>query len=105
MTHISVDVERHGGFWRITAYIDGAVKPTTVFGCRESITPIVAALLRAEGEQHAGWSAPHADMRGMPAAITFHLPGKRAVTYAIILPEQPLADGPQLPARALGSGG
>jgi hypothetical protein len=86
-------------------YIDGEIKPTTVFGCRESITPIVNALLRAEGEQHAAWSAPHSDMGAMPAAITFHLPGKRAVTYGVILPQQPLADGPQLPAGSTGSSG
>ena len=105
MSHLTVDVARDGRYWRITTYVNGAVEPTTVFGCRDGIAPIVEALLTAQAQQDAAWSGAESRVRGVPSTITLHLPGDRSIIYGVILPEEMVSQSPQFPARAAVSGG
>lgn len=88
MPHLTVHVARHLDIYRVAVHIDGQVEPTTVFGCREALAPVVRALLATEDEQHRLFADAEPDAARRPSTIAFHLPGARVVTFAAILPQE-----------------
>jgi hypothetical protein len=95
MGHVHIEVTRQSGGYVVKVYIDSQIEPTTIFGCRESLLPVLRALGRAEREQHAVSSRPEAHMAIGPATITVALPMGDTVTYGRVLTQEVVASAPQ----------
>jgi len=95
MPHLTVHIARHLDVYRVAVHVDGQIEPTTVFGCRPALAPLVAALLAAQDEDNRIAAGTETHTPGGPSTIAFHLPGSRVVTFARILAQERIASGPQ----------
>jgi len=88
-----VAITRERGHFRIEVYVDGNVQPATVFGCRDSLLPLLAALETAQGKKGAVVADSAPDAVGVPASIAISLPSGRLIAYGLVLGQDPFADG------------
>lgn len=96
MSRISVDVSRDSRHWVFHVYVNGEIQPTTVFGCRDALTPLLEALLTANSEENIPGSSSETAVSVGPTLVTFHLPMGAVVSYVRIGSQNPLPNSPQL---------
>ena len=90
-----VAITRERGHFRIEVYVDGNVQPATVFGCRDSLLPLLAALETGKGQQTPVVATSESDPIGVPSAIAISLPSGKFVAYGLVIGLDPFAVGPQ----------
>jgi hypothetical protein len=90
--HVLVKVTRQMERYLIQVYVDGQIEPTTVFGCREALFPVLRAL--GGRAAHQNGIAPLRELHGAssPATIAVQLPRGDVLTYGLVLPQQGVAD-------------
>jgi hypothetical protein len=88
-----IAITRERGHFRIEVYVDSNVDPATVFGCRESLLPLLAALETGKGYDRAVVPDSTPDAIGVPASIAISLPSGRLIAYGLVLGQDPFTDG------------
>jgi hypothetical protein len=94
MKHAHITVTRERGHFRIEVYVDAAIEPATVFGCREALLPILAAMETAEAQESAVAPRSESNTITTPATVTVRLPSGRYISYALVLAQDPTANRP-----------
>jgi len=75
------------------------IQPTTVFGCREGVAPLLAGLIAAESHYASVGAIPERDAGDAPSAIAVTMPSGRVLTFVLGSIESTLPEIPQkLPA-------
>jgi hypothetical protein len=95
VSHLTIKVHRERERYRIAVYVDGQVEPTTVFGCRECLLPILKRLGAAQGKKAPIFSTSEFNTAGGVTSVAVHLPRGDVVTYAATLPQKMLANAPE----------
>jgi hypothetical protein len=89
-----ITIARERGHFRIEVYIDGQIEPTTVFGCREGIEPILDSLGSGERYKRTVGATSEPDTITPPATIAVRLPSGRYIAYGCVVAQDPFPDGP-----------
>lgn len=97
-TTLSIEFLNQGRFWRIVFGVNGKVEPTGVFGCRDGILPMVAALRAAELEYDPISATSKTDPRRGPPTIAVSMPSGRVLTFALMGVDPGASERPEAPA-------
>jgi hypothetical protein len=95
VSHLTIKVHRERERYRIAVYVDGQIEPTTVFGCRECLLPILERLGAAQGKKAPVFSTTEFRAAGGVTSVAVHLPRGDVVTYAAALPQKMIAESPE----------
>jgi hypothetical protein len=89
-----ITIARERGHFRIEVYVDGQIEPTTVFGCREGLSPMLAGFETGERDYRAVAAAPETNAVTAPSSIAVRLPSGRYIAYERVLAQDPVPDRP-----------
>jgi hypothetical protein len=89
-----IAISRQRGHYKIEVYIDAQIHPATVFGCREGLVPVLAALERGEGKKAAVSAASESDTLTAPTSIAVRLPSGRYIAYGLVVAQDPRTNSP-----------
>lgn len=91
-----ITLTREGRYFRVEVYVDGNIEPATVFGCRDRLLPVLAALETGQGTDGARWSSTEPYTLTAPTSIAVRLPSGRFIAYSLVIAQEPFPDGPQI---------
>jgi hypothetical protein len=94
MKRIAIHLTHHARGWRIMLNVDGQIEPSTVFGCREGLFPLIAGLVATEAQVAAVRAGTQRNMGDAPTLITVTMPSGRELTFRLAEDEQLAANVP-----------
>jgi hypothetical protein len=95
VTGIVINLTRQAKHWSIQLAVDGQIEATTIFGCREALTPLVTGLMAAEAENTTVGPRSETDRSIGPATITVGMPSGRVLTFSLTSLQEALPNVPE----------